>query len=98
MKISFSNGQLNNDIEKLKNQFENASEDIRLRFEDKVTKIQQGDDLLPTVMKVVKVFVAVKRRLMPGDKMAGRLGNKGVVSKIVPVEDMHIWKMVSLLI
>ena len=87
-KISFSNGQLNNDIEKLKNQFENASEDIRLRFEDKVTKIQQGDDLLPTVMKVVKVFVAVKRRLMPGDKMAGRHGNKGVVSKIVPVEDM----------
>ena len=51
-------------------------------------KIQQGDDLLPTVMKVVKVFVAVKRRLMPGDKMAGRHGNKGVVSKIVPVEDM----------
>ena len=59
-----------------------------LRFEDKVSKIQQGDDLLPTVMKVVKVFVAVKRRLMPGDKMAGRHGNKGVVSKIVPVEDM----------
>ena len=59
-----------------------------MRFEDKVTKIQQGDDLLPTVMKVVKVFVAVKRRLMPGDKMAGRHGNKGVVSKIVPVEDM----------
>tara|TARA_B100001057_G_scaffold427162_1_gene451746 strand:- start:37 stop:957 length:921 start_codon:yes stop_codon:yes gene_type:complete len=53
-----------------------------------VNKIQQGDDLLPTVMKVVKVFVAVKRRLMPGDKMAGRHGNKGVVSKIVPVEDM----------
>ena len=72
----------------LKNQFDNASEDIKLRFEDKVTKIQQGDDLLPTVMKVVKVFVAVKRRLMPGDKMAGRHGNKGVVSKIVPVEDM----------
>ena len=53
-----------------------------------MNKIQQGDDLLPTVMKVVKVFVAVKRRLMPGDKMAGRHGNKGVVSKIVPVEDM----------
>ena len=61
---------------------------LKLRFEDKVIKIQQGDDLLPTVMKVVKVFVAVKRRLMPGDKMAGRHGNKGVVSKIVPVEDM----------
>ena len=87
-KIPLQNQSLYTDLEKLKNQFENASEDIRLRFEDKVTKIQQGDDLLPTVMKVVKVFVAVKRRLMPGDKMAGRHGNKGVISKIVPVEDM----------
>ena len=88
MENSFAKQELNTDLEKLKNQFDDASEDIRLRFEDKVTKIQQGDDLLPTVMKVVKVFVAVKRRLMPGDKMAGRHGNKGVVSKIVPVEDM----------
>ena len=87
-KISLQKKEINDNLEKLKNQFENASEDIKLRFEDKVTKIQQGDDLLPTVMKVVKVFVAVKRRLMPGDKMAGRHGNKGVVSKIVPVEDM----------
>ena len=87
-KISLQKEELNNNLEKLQNQFDKASEDIRLRFEDKVTKIQQGDDLLPTVMKVVKVFVAVKRRLMPGDKMAGRHGNKGVVSKIVPVEDM----------
>ena len=87
-KLSFEKQNLNNDLDKLKNQFENASDDIRLRFEDKVSKIQAGDDLLPTVMKVVKVFVAVKRRLMPGDKMAGRHGNKGVVSKIVPVEDM----------
>ena len=87
-KISFSNDNLNNNILKLKKQFDDASEDIKLRFEDKVIKIKQGDDLLPTVMKVVKVFVAVKRRLRPGDKMAGRHGNKGVVSKIVPVEDM----------
>ena len=87
-KIPLQKQELNTDLEKLKNQFDNASEDIRLRFEDKVNKIQQGDDLLPTVMKVVKVFVAVKRRLMPGDKMAGRHGNKGVISKIVPVEDM----------
>ena len=87
-KLSFENREINQNLEKLKNQYDNASEDIKLRFEDKVTKIQQGDDLLPTVMKVVKVFVAVKRRLMPGDKMAGRHGNKGVVSKIVPVEDM----------
>ncbi len=87
-KISLQKQEINNNLEKLKIQFDNASEDIKIRFEDKVNKIQQGDDLLPTVMKVVKVFVAVKRRLMPGDKMAGRHGNKGVVSKIVPVEDM----------
>ena len=91
-KISLQKQELNVDLEKLKNQFDNAYEDIKFRFEDKVTKIQQGDDLLPTVMKVVKVFVAVKRRLMPGDKMAGRHGNKGVVSKIVPVEDMPYMK------
>ena len=87
-KLSFSDSQLNQNLLKLKKQFDEASEDIKLRFEDKVIKIKQGDDLLPTVMKVVKVFVAVKRRLMPGDKMAGRHGNKGVVSKIVPVQDM----------
>ena len=87
-KISLATQEINNNLEKLKNQFDDAFEDIKIRFEDKVSKIQQGDDLLPTVMKVVKVFVAVKRRLMPGDKMAGRHGNKGVVSKIVPVEDM----------
>jgi len=87
-KLSFQKQELNKNLEKLKNQFDEASEDIKFRFEDKVLKIQSGDDLLPTVMKVVKVFVAVKRRLMPGDKMAGRHGNKGVVSKIVPVEDM----------
>ncbi len=87
-KLSFQDTQLNNNLLKLKKQFEEASEDIKNRFEDKVIKIKQGDDLLPTVMKVVKVFVAVKRRLRPGDKMAGRHGNKGVVSKIVPIEDM----------
>ena len=87
-KLSFQDSQLNNNLLKLKKQFEDASEDIKNRFEDKVIKIKQGDDLLPTVMKVVKVFVAVKRRLRPGDKMAGRHGNKGVVSKIVPIEDM----------
>ena len=87
-KISFKEDSINENILKLKNQYDNAYDDINLRFDDKVNKIQQGDDLLPTVMKVVKVFVAVKRRLMPGDKMAGRHGNKGVVSKIVPVEDM----------
>ena len=87
-KLSFANNQTNQNLSKIKKQFDEAIEDIKLRFEDKVIKIKQGDDLLPTVMKVVKVFVAVKRRLMPGDKMAGRHGNKGVVSKIVPVQDM----------
>ncbi len=87
-KLSFSENQINQNLLKLKKQYDDANEDISLRFEDKVLKIKQGDDLLPTVMKVVKVFVAVKRRLMPGDKMAGRHGNKGVVSKIVPIEDM----------
>ena len=72
----------------LKDQHQNAKQDIQERFEDKVLKIRQGDDLLPSVMKMVKVFVAIKRRLRPGDKMSGRHGNKGVVSKIVPVEDM----------
>ena len=60
MEIPLEKQELNSDLEKLKNQFDNASEDIKLRFEDKVNKIQQGDDLLLTVMKVVKVFVAVK--------------------------------------
>jgi len=75
-------------LEQLKEQYDSAKKDIQERFEDKVLKIQQGDDLLPSVMKMVKVFVAIKRRLRPGDKMSGRHGNKGVVSKIVPVEDM----------
>jgi len=75
-------------ISKLRVQYNSANLDIQNRFEDKVLKIQRGDDLLPSVMKMVKVFVAMKRRLKPGDKMSGRHGNKGVVSKIVPVEDM----------
>ncbi len=61
---------------------------LKKRFEDKVSKLQRGDELPPGVMKMVKVFIAVKRKLQPGDKMAGRHGNKGVVSRILPVEDM----------
>jgi DNA-directed RNA polymerase subunit beta len=61
---------------------------LQARFESKVEKLQRGDELPPGVMKMVKVFVAVKRKLQPGDKMAGRHGNKGVISKIMPVEDM----------
>ena len=87
-KIDLNDTKKNEILNKLKEQFDNASLDIKERFEDKVLKIRQGDDLLPSVMKMVKVFVAIKRRLRPGDKMSGRHGNKGVVSKIVPVEDM----------
>ncbi|MDA7812608.1 DNA-directed RNA polymerase subunit beta [Candidatus Pelagibacter sp.] len=83
-------GNINDEasIAQLKDQYNQAKQDIQERFEDKVLKIRSGDDLLPSVMKMVKVFVAIKRRLRPGDKMSGRHGNKGVVSKIVPVEDM----------
>ena len=87
-KLSLSDKSAVEAMNKLKDQYNNANLDIQNRFEDKVLKIQQGDDLLPSVMKMVKVFVAMKRRLRPGDKMSGRHGNKGVVSKIVPVEDM----------
>jgi len=87
-KLKFLDEKTNNDLKTLKDQYSNVKNDIKDRFEDKVSKIQQGDDLLPNVLKMVKVFVAVKRSLKPGDKMAGRHGNKGVISKIVPVEDM----------
>ena len=83
-------GNINDEasVAQLKDQYNTAKQNILERFEDKVLKIRSGDDLLPSVMKMVKVFVAIKRRLRPGDKMSGRHGNKGVVSKIVPVEDM----------
>ena len=75
-------------IENLKNEFDAEINEILLMFKEKVDKVQSGDDLLPGVLKMVKVFVAVKRKLQPGDKMAGRHGNKGVISKIAPIEDM----------
>ena len=75
-------------IESLKREFDAAVERLQKRFESKVEKLQRGDELPPGVMKMVKVFVAVKRKLQPGDKMAGRHGNKGVVSRVVPIEDM----------
>jgi DNA-directed RNA polymerase subunit beta len=87
-KITVGNVNDEATIAQLKDQYNKAKQDILERFEDKVLKIRSGDDLLPSVMKMVKVFVAIKRRLRPGDKMSGRHGNKGVVSKIVPVEDM----------
>ena len=74
--------------EALHQQFDVQKKALDRRFEDKVEKVRRGDDLPPGVMKMVKVFIAVKRKLQPGDKMAGRHGNKGVISKVVPVEDM----------
>ena len=76
------------EVEALQEQFNIQKKALEARFEDKVEKVRQGDDLPPGVMKMVKVFVAVKRKLQAGDKMAGRHGNKGVVSKVVPMEDM----------
>ena len=75
-------------IEQIKRDFDREVSNIQARFNNKVDKIQRGDELPPGVMKMVKVFIAVKRKLQPGDKMAGRHGNKGVVSRVVPVEDM----------
>jgi DNA-directed RNA polymerase subunit beta len=75
-------------LEAVANQIKLQREDFRERFEAKKRKITQGDELAPGVLKMVKVYVAVKRRIQPGDKMAGRHGNKGVISRVVPVEDM----------
>jgi DNA-directed RNA polymerase subunit beta len=76
------------EAESLKRQLDDAVKRLNAWFESKVEKLQAGDDLLPGVLKMVKVFVAVKRKLQPGDKMAGRHGNKGVISRITPLEDM----------
>jgi DNA-directed RNA polymerase subunit beta len=76
------------ELKALREQFDASIRELEARFNDKVEKVQRGDDLPPGVMKVVKVFLAVKRKLQPGDKMAGRHGNKGVISKINPSEDM----------
>jgi len=76
------------ELEAMKQQYEESKKRLDTRFNDKVDKLRRGDELPPGVMKMVKVFVAVKRKIQPGDKMAGRHGNKGVVSKIVPIEDM----------
>ncbi|MEA9562565.1 DNA-directed RNA polymerase subunit beta [Xanthomonas campestris pv. campestris] len=75
-------------IERAQKQIQAHEKEFEARFADKRGKITQGDDLAPGVLKMVKVFLAVKRRIQPGDKMAGRHGNKGVVSNVVPVEDM----------
>jgi DNA-directed RNA polymerase subunit beta len=76
------------EIEAMRKQYDEAKKGLESRFLDKVEKLQRGDELSPGVMKMVKVFVAVKRKIQPGDKMAGRHGNKGVVSRILAQEDM----------
>ncbi len=90
-KLAVENDEVMADIEKLSKVFDADIEKLQERFENKVEKVQSGDEMPPGVLKMVKVFIAVKRKLQPGDKMAGRHGNKGVVSRILPIEDMpHI--------
>ena len=86
--VRLANDKLMAEIEAIRKQYDESKKGLEQRFLDKVEKLQRGDELPPGVMKMVKVFVAVKRKIQPGDKMAGRHGNKGVVSKIVPIEDM----------
>ena len=90
--IKIENDKVQKKIEKLSNHFDGVIKTLENRFNDRVDKLQRGDELLPGVMKMVKVFVAVKRKLQSGDKMAGRHGNKGVISRIIPSEDMPYTK------
>jgi DNA-directed RNA polymerase subunit beta len=86
--FALDDDSLMGEIEALRAQYDESKKQLEQRFMDKVEKLQRGDELPPGVMKMVKVFIAVKRKIQPGDKMAGRHGNKGVVSRIVPQEDM----------
>jgi len=86
--IPLKDDKVANQMEDLNEQYQLQKKALENSFDDKVEKIRRGDDMPPGVMKMVKVFVAVKRKLQPGDKMAGRHGNKGVISRVVPVEDM----------
>jgi len=87
-KIAVADDARQSDLEAVKTQYDEAVSAIVAKFDDRVEKLQRGDELPPGVLKMVKVFVAVKRKLQPGDKMAGRHGNKGVISRILPIEDM----------
>ncbi|MBZ6377833.1 DNA-directed RNA polymerase subunit beta [Pacificimonas flava] len=87
-KFAVIDDSVQSDLEAMKGQYDEAMKSLSDRFEEKVEKLQAGDEMLPGVLKMVKVFVAVKRKLQPGDKMAGRHGNKGVISRILPIEDM----------
>ncbi len=87
-KFAVADDARQSDLEAVKAQYDGAVKLIVEKYEDRVEKLERGDDLAPGVLKMVKVFVAVKRKLQPGDKMAGRHGNKGVISRILPAEDM----------
>src|SRR5205085_2828614 len=87
-KFAVKDDRVQSDLEATRTQYEEAEATIRRRLEDRIEKLERGDELPPGVLKMVKVFVAVKRKLQPGDKMAGRHGNKGVISRILPEEDM----------
>ncbi len=87
-KLRMADDALNEQLEKAQAYISDRRQLLDDKFEDKKRKLQQGDDLAPGVLKIVKVYLAIKRRIQPGDKMAGRHGNKGVVSVIMPVEDM----------
>jgi DNA-directed RNA polymerase subunit beta len=88
LEIRLHNDEAAAQLEAVANQIKLQRESFREKYEEKKRKLTSGDDLAPGVQKMVKVYVAVKRRIQPGDKMAGRHGNKGVISKVVPVEDM----------
>jgi DNA-directed RNA polymerase subunit beta len=88
LKIRTQDEDINVQLEAVVEQIEQQRKDFEERFEVKKKKITMGDDLPPGVLKMVKVYLAVKKRIQPGDKMAGRHGNKGVISQIVPIEDM----------
>ena len=83
-KFAVKDDKVQADLEAVKAQYDEAEAVIRRRLEDRIEKLERGDELPPGVLKMVKVFVAVKRKLQPGDKMAGRHGNKGVISRILP--------------
>ena len=87
-KLRMKNDSLNRQLERAQEQLEERRAELDERFEDKRKKLTQGDDLAPGILKIVKVYLAIKRRVQPGDKLAGRHGNKGVISAIMPVEDM----------
>ncbi len=87
-KLRMADDALNEQLEKAQAYVADRRQLLDEKFEDKKRKLQQGDDLAPGVLKIVKVYLAIKRRIQPGDKMAGRHGNKGVVSVIMPIEDM----------